>query len=64
MTLNSDLQFIHKESVNSMTTAKWQSARLLPHSHWRRSVLYTTAVTIQYTLCILYYTVLVIIYQY
>ena len=31
MTPNSELQFIHKESGNSMTTAKWQSARLLPH---------------------------------
>ena len=37
MTLNSDLQFIHKESGNSMTTAKWQSARLLPH--WRQSTI-------------------------
>ena len=35
MTPNSDLQFIHKESGNSMTTAKLQSARLLPHG--RRS---------------------------
>ena len=33
MTPNSDLQFIHKESGNSMTTAKLQSARLLPHWH-------------------------------
>ena len=32
---NPDLQFIHKESSNSMTTAKYQSARLLPH--WRQS---------------------------
>ena len=31
MTPNSDLQFINKESGNSMTTAKLQSARLLPH---------------------------------
>ena len=31
----SDLQFIHKESGNSMATAKWESARLLPH--WRQS---------------------------
>ena len=29
---NSDLQFIHKESGNSMTT-QLQSARLLPHGH-------------------------------
>ena len=35
MTPNSNLQFINKESGNSMTTAKWQSARLLPH--WRQS---------------------------
>ena len=35
MTPNSDFQFIHKESGNSMTTAKLQSARLLPH--WRPS---------------------------
>ena len=35
MTPNSDLQFINKESGNSMTTAKYQSARLLPH--WRQS---------------------------
>ena len=37
MTPNSDFQFIHKESGNSMTTAKLQSARLLPH--WRPSTL-------------------------
>ena len=37
MTPNSDFQFIHKESGNSMTTAKLQSARLLPH--WRPSSL-------------------------
>ena len=37
MTPNSDLQFINKESGNSMTTAKYQSARLLPH--WRQSTL-------------------------
>ena len=36
MTPNPDLQFIHKESSNSMTTAKYQSARLLPH--WRQSI--------------------------
>ena len=36
MTPNSDLQFIHKESGNSMTTAKLQSARLLPHWHQSR----------------------------
>ena len=35
MTPNSDLQFINKESGISMTTAKKQSARLLPH--WRGS---------------------------
>ena len=35
MTPNPDLQFIHKESSNFMTTAKYQSARLLPH--WRQS---------------------------
>ena len=35
MTPNSDFQFIYKESGNSMTTAKLQSARLLPH--WRPS---------------------------
>ena len=35
MTPNSDFQFMFKESGNSMTTAKLQSARLLPH--WRPS---------------------------
>ena len=35
MTPNPDLQFIHKESSNSVTTAKYQSARMLPH--WRQS---------------------------
>ena len=35
MTPNSDFQFMYKESGNSMTTAKLQSARLLPH--WRPS---------------------------
>ena len=35
MTPNSYFQFIYKESGNSMTTAKLQSARLLPH--WRPS---------------------------
>ena len=36
MTLNSDLQFIHKEYSNSMTTSKLQSAELL--AHWRDSL--------------------------
>ena len=31
MTPNLDVQFIIKESGNSVTTAKLQSARLLPH---------------------------------
>ena len=38
MTPNSDFQFMYKESGNSMTTAKLQSARLLPH--WRPSSKY------------------------
>ena len=38
MTPNSDFQFMYKESGNSMTTAKLQSARFLPH--WRPSTLY------------------------
>ena len=40
MTPNSDFQFMYKESGNSMTTAKLQSARLLPL--WRPSNIIST----------------------
>ena len=39
LTPKSDLQFIHKESGNSMTIAKYQSAKPLPH--WRQSTTVT-----------------------